>query len=89
MIGLLAISSVIATVFGEAELDTKELNKLFSGTYAFEILGRAHKLYLCDSDNNKELYWAVADVHKNEYTVGMHTIIFYISDIRFDHIYFI
>ena len=52
----------------------KKFNKYLQGTYEFEIAGRPHKLYLCDSSNKKgikSLHWAIADITNNEYTIGM------------------
>ena len=52
-------------------------NKYLEGTYEFEIMGRPHKLYLCDASAKgiKSLHWSIADVTNNEYTVGMYCII--------------
>ncbi len=81
MKSVLAIAALTAITFGQKEVSKplSDLNQIVAGTYDFEIMGRPHRLYICDADNNAEegadqkraLYWSVMDRTKNEYAIGM------------------
>ena len=71
MKSLLGLAALIAVVFGDDKGDSKGYIDIFVGTYEFEVLGRPHRLYLCDTEDEKTAYWAIADRADNEYTVGM------------------
>ena len=78
MKSVLAVAALTAVAFGE-QPSGSELNNIVAGTYDFEIMGRPHRLYVCDADNNvaegadekRALYWSIFDRTKNEYAVGM------------------
>ena len=67
---MLAASTAVS--FGEVDP-----NLYVSGTYVFEMMGRSHKLYICDSSgvegeiDERTLYWSITDTVQNEYTIGM------------------
>lgn len=68
-VAIIAVFCVITIVNAQ-----KKFNKYLQGTYEFEIAGRPHKLYLCDSSDRKgikSLHWSIADTTNNEYTIGM------------------
>ena len=54
---------------------SNEFNELMTGTFEFEIMGRPHKLYICEAEDDESepvaLYWSVTDVMHNEYTIGL------------------
>lgn len=78
MKSVLAIAALSAVAFGQDMKDPSQLNQIVAGTYDFEIMGRPHRLYICDADNNavegadekRALYWSIFDRTKNEYAVG-------------------
>eukprot|EP01083_Nonionella_stella_P078610 215218_1 len=72
------MAAVAAVSFAQEEKHDgmdNDLWKIFAGTYDFEVMGRPHRLYVCDSvdapDNKKALYWSVADRTSNEYSVAL------------------
>eukprot|EP01084_Bolivina_argentea_P156115 272059_1 len=71
---ILGIAALTAVALAD-EPSPADLNEIFAGTYEFEVMGRPHRLYICDTDrmaeNKKALYWSVADRTANEYAVAV------------------
>ena len=74
----LVLAALAAVAFGDilaGEGGGRDNNLLMVGTYEFEMMGRTHKLYICDTEkmeeDNKAMYWSITDTSTNEYTIGM------------------
>eukprot|EP00483_Globobulimina_turgida_P006410 UN06420 len=42
--------------------------EFFTGSFEFEKMGTPDRLYLCEAEMSKGLYWAVANLRNFEYT---------------------
>ena len=71
---LLALFIAVTFVYGNDGDKVVKLPSLFAGTYEFEIMGSPYRMYICECEESKQTYWSVADIHDNEYTVGMYEI---------------
>ena len=68
VLGLAALATM-------ASAGDKPMLDLFAGSYEFEIMGTPYRLYLCEAEESKGLYWAAANLanldYTNEYTEGL------------------